>query len=448
MVIAMKYTNIIKSRIDLIKQINELKKQIDTYLNEKKHDMEEIGKLKKESEVHFEQNNKKIDDLKKELNIQLKKIETMKQCAETGSECKYCHTLIKKDYNFCPRCGKKNMYDEEIDVMECKEQNTLFEIEDDIGGCVIVNYNGFSNKKIVIPSSISGKTVRGIMNNVFKNCKEIETVEFMEGCECIGNEAFYGCERLKNVRFPKTLKEIGHSAFENCICVEEVILPNSVFCIGNSAFCGCKSLKMVILSESLEQISKKAFAYAALHEIRIPVGIKYIDDECFKDNELKQISFPQSLRYIGRSSFSGNKLVKAILYDNIKKIEPYAFNCNENLTVYCKGGTIAHRYSRDNDINCKELTEKCDKVTQLDKLAGAYEVKIQETIRDTKTGIINYRDDEEWRRYLGFSKARSWCLLSGSVECSINKYVNGKDALELKNRMEADKKYVVLYQYL
>lgn len=445
----MEYKNLFKSRINLAKQINELKNQIEIYKKEKSFDIENIEKLQKEKALLFEQNNKEIDDLKNQLNIQMEKnMHYENKYIKTVIECKYCYSMMQKGYNFCPTCGKQSIYDEEIDDLDYKEKNTLFEIEDDIGGCVIVKYNGFSNKKIVIPSSISGKTVKGIMNNVFKNCKDIEVVEFMGGCECIGNEAFYGCDNLNNIRFPKTLKEIGHGAFQNCKSLEEVIMPSSVSCIGNSVFCGCESLKKVILSESLKQISKRAFADTALYEIIIPDGIEYIDDECFKDNVLKQVSFPQNLRYIGYASFSGNKLSKVIAYDNIKEIRPYAFNCNENLIVYCEGGSITHIYCRNNNIDCKELKEKCDKKNQLDMLSGAYKVGISETIRNPKTGVINFREDEEWRQYLGFSKAKSWCLLYGSVECTINKYVNGKEALDFKKNMETDKKNVSLYQYL
>lgn len=69
----MEYKNLFKSRINLAKQINELKNQIEIYKKEKSFDIENIEKLQKEKALLFEQNNKEIDDLKNQLNIQMEK---------------------------------------------------------------------------------------------------------------------------------------------------------------------------------------------------------------------------------------------------------------------------------------------------------------------------------------------------------------------------------------
>lgn len=54
----MEYKNLFKSRINLAKQINELKNQIEIYKKEKSLDIENIEKLQKEKALLFEQNNK------------------------------------------------------------------------------------------------------------------------------------------------------------------------------------------------------------------------------------------------------------------------------------------------------------------------------------------------------------------------------------------------------
>ncbi len=57
-----------------------------------------------------------------------------------------------------------------------------------------------------------------IGNRTFAQCTQLTTVKFGEnsGTYKIGAEAFYGCSKLADVKFPWSMQEIGYGAFANC----------------------------------------------------------------------------------------------------------------------------------------------------------------------------------------------------------------------------------------
>ena len=50
-------------------------------------------------------------------------------------------------------------------------------------------------------------------------------------------------KEYKNIVLPNTLKTINKSAIRNCINIEKIIIPKSVTYIGNGAFAGCLKLR-------------------------------------------------------------------------------------------------------------------------------------------------------------------------------------------------------------
>lgn len=81
-------------------------------------------------------------------------------------------------------------------------------------------------KTVKIPSEVS--------EEMFCNCNDLHTV-IIEGAEIIGESAFDGCKKLKNVSLPDKLKEINRRAFSGT-SIEYLIIPQSVECIGGENF--------------------------------------------------------------------------------------------------------------------------------------------------------------------------------------------------------------------
>jgi hypothetical protein len=77
-------------------------------------------------------------------------------------------------------------------------------------------------------------------------------VEFSEGLEVIGMEAFCNCTNLKYVnKLPSTLNEIGDEAFYNCYILDSIEFPEGLQVIGGSAFEGCESSMRIKIASAL-----------------------------------------------------------------------------------------------------------------------------------------------------------------------------------------------------
>ena len=75
----------------------------------------------------------------------------------------------------------------------------------------------------------------------------------------IGNEAFYGCERLTSVIIPDSVTSIGDRAFCGCERLTSVTIPDSVTSIGDRAFRDCERLTSVTIPDSVTSIGDHAF---------------------------------------------------------------------------------------------------------------------------------------------------------------------------------------------
>ena len=87
-------------------------------------------------------------------------------------------------------------------------------------------------------------TVNAIGDAAFSESNIIE-IGLPQTLEKIGDEAFYGCSRLRNMTYPESLKSIGVSAFEDCVKMTEVVLCENVEKIEAYAFAGCTGLTNV-----------------------------------------------------------------------------------------------------------------------------------------------------------------------------------------------------------
>ena len=99
----------------------------------------------------------------------------------------------------------------------------------------ISKYHG-TEKIVEIPAEIGGKTVTGIWDSAFYDCKTLESVTIPESVTSIGDHAFLGCAALTSVTIPESVTRIGDYVFCGCAALESVTIPESVTSIGNYAF--------------------------------------------------------------------------------------------------------------------------------------------------------------------------------------------------------------------
>lgn len=224
----------------------------------------------------------------------------------------------------------------------------------DDGTVEINRYNG-TDKKVVVPEQIDGKTVTIIGENAFTRCHELKSVTVPDSVTEFGRNAFAECEKLESVNMPASLTTIGNSAFLECGSLENVVFPSTLKTIDDSAFRLCISLTKLDFPDGLESIGYEAFyQILSLERVSIPASVTDFGDCIFYYCEgLTSVEFRDGLEAInGKELFGGCYDLKSIvLPDSLKSIEKDAILNEQNLTIYCNSGTYAEQYALENGIS-------------------------------------------------------------------------------------------------
>lgn len=368
---------------------------------------------------------KDIADLKDDVaKLQKENKEYVEKYIHTGSECDFCYTTIQRDSIFCPKCGKK--INKNRDVKTLKKNDNIFRIEEDGNYALINQYNGFSNKKVVIPSSINGKKVIGIWNGVFEKCTDIEEVFFEEGCQYIGKNAFANCKNLKTVRLPKSLLEIGDNAFSSCV-IEELAVPPNVKAIGSYAF-SSRSLKHIWLPDQLKYISNGMLSRTSIEEINIPQSVLHIGYSAFSDTKLKEVELPDNLYSIENYAFDTSSLKKIIMHSNIKIISSDIFGKSAHPIVYCAAGSKGQLYARKYGLDCQEIP-----------LSPVVDARIcANGIIFVLGSITRGHNIKEIHKLMGINKAETWSWeYKGFNKLIIQKCMDSNNANTLRRELQS-----------
>jgi hypothetical protein len=159
-------------------------------------------------------------------------------------------------------------------------------------------------RKVVIEEG-----VWGILENAFKECRQITGLTFPDTLKSIGAEAFKGCTGLSGtLTLPNsgTLTKIEEGAFEGCTGLSgTLVIPDSIDEISSSSFKGC-GFTGLNLGCGCYRLCYEAFSGCPLKgQLTIPECVTSIDEDAFSDcDEVTGVSLPVSLRYLAGDSFS------------------------------------------------------------------------------------------------------------------------------------------------
>lgn len=149
----------------------------------------------------------------------------------------------------------------------------------------------------------------------------IESVNFPDSLDNIGDNAFSYCEKLKHIGFNKTIEDFSRYGSDNIFtrCGIEVLdIPGNIKVLGETMFYSCQ-VKKLILHEGIEIIKGGAlnFAYPDA-EIELPESLKFVNGSNFIGNKINVVRAKRRTP----KGFLENIIASCIPYDN-KFIKPY-----------------------------------------------------------------------------------------------------------------------------
>ena len=183
------------------------------------------------------------------------------------------------------------------------------------------NY-AFNDCRALKKADLSQTTVTNINYCAFGSCAALETVKFPDTLATISDRAFENCGELQEIKLSESLTEIGGSAFSGCSSLTSVDLSQTaVTAIGSSTFNGCGSLTTVMFPDELTTIDRYAFSNCtSLEKVDLSgTGVTSIGNNAFAScSKLETVLLPETLSDLGNFVFSSCSSLAAIDLSNTK----------------------------------------------------------------------------------------------------------------------------------
>lgn len=149
----------------------------------------------------------------------------------------------------------------------------------------------------------------------------IESVNFPDSLDNIGDNAFSYCDKLKHIGFNKTIEDFSRYGSDNIFtrCGIEVLdIPGNIKILGETMFYSCQVEKL-ILHEGIEIIKRGALSFIYPDsEIGLPESLRFVEDSNFNGNKINIIRAKRRTP----KGFLENIIESCVPYDN-KYIKPY-----------------------------------------------------------------------------------------------------------------------------
>jgi hypothetical protein len=171
-------------------------------------------------------------------------------------------------------------------------------------------YNGVELEELAIPD-----TIRFIPDKCFMYLRSLRTIYIPAGVEQIGKNILLGCSSLQSIKVDSGNKH--YDSREDC----HAIVRTKTNCLIET--CACSTIV-----SSIRMIEERALSNCStLSEIRLPEGIRKVDNKMFKGfANLQTIHLPSTIVSIGEEAFAGCKqLERIILPESVERIGRDAF---------------------------------------------------------------------------------------------------------------------------
>ena len=197
------------------------------------------------------------------------------------------------------------------------------------------------------------KTITNIGKFAFRNCNNLYALNLPDGVNTIGENAFENTVRLQNIGMNAgiALEKVGDFAFKGS-GLTRFDVTAKVSYLNGSAFFGTNSLKNFTVSKSnvnftvfdgvlFNKTASKIVAYPAAKSgaYTIKDGVTSIGDYAFGYAKIKNIDLNKTER-IGEYAFAFSSLEAVVIPDNVVALSVASFAYNFNLKTVTLGGGL------------------------------------------------------------------------------------------------------------
>lgn len=206
-----------------------------------------------------------------------------------------------------------------------------------------------SLESVVVPDKVTN-----IGQTAFADCDNLKSVKLGEGVTTIGVSAFMNSESLSDLVLPASLKSLGMSSLRGT-AIETITIPKKCTSVGDYAFMGCNKLKEILVEKGNTKFQSKegvlcdyqgwkilAWPGGKSTEYSVPAGTTNIGDDSFSYCEtLEKIELCNDVTTIGSYAFSDDiNLKTVVLGDKVSSIKEGAFAyCSSLSEIHCKNVT-------------------------------------------------------------------------------------------------------------
>ena len=248
------------------------------------------------------------------------------------------------------------------------ESLTSIDVDADNATYCSIDGNLYSKDESVLILYAMGKTDTGftvptgvtrIGDNAFYGCDKLSYIDIPYGVESIEDGAFAGCENLRNINLPSSLTSLGDHIFgyygysdimnyyrfgdayyignsQNPYLVlvksasdstVDLVVHSDTRFILYSAFYGHDTLKTVILPDGILGIGDSAFGHCDnLESINLPDSITRIGEDAFHQTPISVLVTPEGMTKIERDTFYHCDFEYIFIPTSVTLIEEGAFN--------------------------------------------------------------------------------------------------------------------------
>lgn len=210
----------------------------------------------------------------------------------------------------------------------------------------------------------------------------ISSLDLPSSVKSVGIGAFKDCENLESVNFGDQIRTIEDSTFFRCIKLREFCIPKKTSRINQCAFLGCVNLRSLSLTDNVKYIGPKAFAYcSSLEELVLPDSIYEIGWGAFMATSIYEITIPKNVKTLHEFLFCNSTIRKVNLGPNVSQIDDYAFSRMSCYKIQIPEGAQCDRLAFW-DNNTKGEYSQSDKVL--------FDQKIKDNIKQLKSIVVEH----------------------------------------------------------